>query len=360
MRTVPLDLIGLWRATELPALQPSQWTGLLGQARQALLLPRLAQRCIEQGWTDRIPAQPRAYLEGAARAAASKRERVRWEIDRIGDALGTAGAPVVLLKGAAYVAADLPPARWRMFGDVDVMVARSSLAAAELELMARGWVQDSRDAYDDSYYRTWMHELPPFKHVWRNTWLDLHHAISPPTSRYAVDSNVLWPELQPVAGHVGLWVLSDRDLVIHCAVHLLLDGELPHGLRDLMDLRDLLQHFGGQPGFWESLVDRARTLGVLPLLIYATDQLQRLFGELPHADLAASPLSRFPRSARRRAMETLLSAALQPPVAGQDDRRARIARFVLYVRAHAIRMPLHLTLPHLARKAWFRLMKRGD
>jgi hypothetical protein len=354
------DLIGLWRATEWPGLQPAQWTGLIGQARQALLLPRLAQRCIEQGWMDRIPEQPRAYLEGAASAAACKGQRVRWEIDRIADALRSIGAPVVLLKGAAYVAAGLPPARWRMFGDVDVLVPRGSLNQAELELMARGWVQETRDAYDDSYYRTWMHELPPFKHVWRNTWLDLHHAISPPTSRYAVNSALLWPELQRVPDHPGVFVLSDRDLVLHCAVHLLLDGELPHGLRDLMDLRDLLQHFGGQPGFWASLVDRSQALGVTALLIYATDQLQHLFGALPHADQAAGALSRFPRSLRRRAMARLLGAALRPAMAGQDDQGARFARFVLYVRAHAIRMPLHLSLPHLARKAWMRLTRRGD
>jgi len=30
------------------------------------------------------------------------------------------------------------------------------------------------------------------------------------------------------------------------------------------------------------------------------------------------------------------------------------ARWLLYVRGHALRMPLHLVLPHLLRKAWLR------
>ena len=50
----------------------------------------------------------------------------------------------------------------------------------------------------------------------------------------------------------------------------------------------------------------------------------------------------------------LFSRALRPEHPTCDDLRTRIARFVLYVRAHYLRMPLHLLLPHLIRKAYVR------
>jgi hypothetical protein len=34
-------------------------------------------------------------------------------------------------------------------------------------------------------------------------------------------------------------------MVLHSATHLFYDGELNHGLRDLVDLDDLLRHFSG-------------------------------------------------------------------------------------------------------------------
>ena len=44
-------------------------------------------------------------------------------------------------------------------------------------------------AYDQRYYREWMHELPPLLHVRRQTALDVHHAIAPETARgSAIDS----------------------------------------------------------------------------------------------------------------------------------------------------------------------------
>ena len=154
------DLISAAVTAEQPIpLAPRQWEVLLSQSRRSRLLARLAWRYRERGWLEQVPPGPRQHLLGALRVVGRQRDEVLWEIDRLRAALQHLRVPVVLLKGAAYIAADLPPWRGRLFADVDIMVPRSSLAVVESSLMAAGWIAEKLDPYDERYYRDWMHEL---------------------------------------------------------------------------------------------------------------------------------------------------------------------------------------------------------
>ena len=144
-----------------------------------MLQARLATRFVEQASMADVPQGPRQHLESALRLAERQRHEVLWEVDCVRRALAGVDTPVVLLKGAAYLAADLPPARGRLFADVDIMVDRRQLVAVENALFAAGWISQERNAYNDRYYRRWMHELPPMRHVHRGTTIDLHHTITP-------------------------------------------------------------------------------------------------------------------------------------------------------------------------------------
>jgi hypothetical protein len=53
-------------------------------------------------------------------------------------------------------------------------------------------------------------------------------------------------------------------------------------------------------------------------------------------------------------MAWLLAIALRPNHPSCDGPWTPLARWLLYVRAHWLRMPLRLLLPHLLRKAWER------
>ncbi|MFN7611484.1 MAG: nucleotidyltransferase family protein [bacterium] len=349
-------LTPLWRASALPPLTLPQWALLISQARQARLLARLATTLQDRGELPAVPEAPRRYLEGALATAERQRNQVRWEIDRLRVALADIDGPIVLLKGGAYVAAALPPARGRLFGDIDFMVPQAQLPAVEGSLLAGGWTHQSLDPYDDRYYRRWMHELPPFKHVWRHTWLDVHHTITPPTSRHAVEAAPLFAAAVPVPGLPRFAVLAPCDMVLHSAAHVMLDGELPHGLRDLLDLDDLLRHFGARdPGFWPALAERAAALKLDPLLMLALRQLEHITGTVAPPSVASSfvPLAR-PRPWAR----SLLARVLRPMHPSCDDPSTRCARRLWYIRSHYLRMrPLQLA-GHLGRKAATRLLTR--
>jgi hypothetical protein len=160
------DLLSpLWRQDRLPALDGAQWESLLSQARRARLDGRLARLCHDRGWLEQLPPGPRTHLRSALRRLERQHNEVRWEADALRRAIGHLPTPIVLLKGAAYVMAGLPPARGRLFTDVDILIGRDQLRQAELALLAAGWVAKRLDPYDERYYRDLMHELPPLHHV---------------------------------------------------------------------------------------------------------------------------------------------------------------------------------------------------
>jgi len=349
----PSLLEAFWAApAQPPRLDVRQWETLLGQARQARLLARLAAHCHDQGWMSLVPAGPARHLENGLRLADRQQHEVRWEVNRICHALSAIDGPVVLLKGAAYLMAQLPAARGRLFSDIDVLVPSSRVADAENALFAAGWISFERDRYNQRYYREWMHEVPPLRHIQRNSYIDLHHTITPPTSRFKVDGATLLERVVAIDESQKLFVLTPADMVLHSAVHLFQEGEFGHGLRDLLDLKDLLQYFEKQQDFWPGLFARADALGLQIPLHHALFHIQRLFGYAPPADWDRQVRQLAPAAPAKLMMAWLLGLALRPAHPSSDTRWTGLARWLLYVRSHALRMPLHLVIPHLVRKAW--------
>jgi hypothetical protein len=316
----------------------------------------------EHGLLDAIPAQARERLEWTRVRAERHRQAVAWEVSKIRQALGGVEPRLVLLKGAAYVLAGLPAARGRLFSDIDILVAHELLGQVEGELMLGGWVSNHLDAYDQRYYREWMHELPPMQHAKRQTVIDVHHAILPRTAQARPDPAKLRAAARPLAGQPGLYVLAPADMVLHSAVHLFHEGEFNHGLRDLFDIHRLLLHFGAQPGFWDELPARAHELGLERPLFYALRYCGRLLHTpVPGATLAAAEGGR-PNRLLLALMDQLFGRALLPDHPSCADWFSASARFLLYIRGNWMRMPPLMLARHLFHKAFLspRPAQRAD
>jgi hypothetical protein len=327
------------------------WDVLVRQARRAQLLARICWLLQERGLLQQVPDQPRAHLE-AARVVSDKQDRaIRWEVNRIRHALQRVGIPVILLKGAAYVMAELPPARGRLFADVDILVPKEKLPEVEAALMLHGWAATLHDAYDQRYYRTWMHELPPMTHVKRETTIDVHHTILPETARLRPDPRKLRAAAQHVAGYADLQVLAPADMILHSATHLFHDGELEHGLRDLADLDSLLRHYSAEADFWSHLANRAQQLDLARPLYYALRYTRRiLHTPVPDSALEMARAGE-PFWLGALFMDALFLRALRPDHASCADFFTPAARWLLYLRSHWLRMPPLLLVRHLLHKA---------
>jgi hypothetical protein len=329
------------------------WNALLALGRTAGLLARLAVLLDEHDALACVPKRPRQHLIGERTLAEKHARDVRWEVRCISEALAPIGVPVLLLKGAAYLLAELPAARGRMFADVDILVPRDRLADVEAALKAHGWNFDSElDPYDEAYYRRFMHQIPPMAHRGRGTSIDVHHTIVPETAQLSVDATLLRAAAVTVAPNVQ--VPAPADLVLHSAVHLFNDGSFDRALRDLDDITRLLHHFNADPGFAPALRLRASRLKLVRPLFYALRYARRLLAA-PIDERLLAGLPGVPILPQMQMMDALFLPVLEAPYYRCRGAQAAVAAFMLYARSHYLRMPPRLLLPHLARKAWRRM-----
>jgi hypothetical protein len=245
----------------------------------------------------------------------------------------------------------LPAARGRLFSDVDILVPKASLPAVESALMLAGYATTHHHPYDQRYYRRWMHELPPMQHIKRLTALDVHHAIVPETARAHPDTAALFRAAVPVAGWDGVHVLAPTDMVLHSATHLFHNEDFSHGYRDLVDIDQLLRHFGGDAAFWTALTRRATHMDLGRPLHYALRWSSRLLGTpVPEAALRDNAANA-PGAVAAGLMDVLIEHGLRPTM---GRRSTRIARRMLFLRGHWLKMPMPLLAWHLTAKAFRR------
>lgn len=355
-QTVHLDLAAdvLAHPEQLAGLSLAHWDRLVRQARQADVLARIASRLESEAALSSVPKAPRAHLEAALLLAQAQRDEVQREVGHLARLLNAMGLPLVLLKGAAYLMAGLQAAQGRLFADIDILVPRARLPEVESALMLAGWATSHHSAYDQRYYREWMHELPPMWHAKRGTTLDVHHAILPLTARLHPRSELLLDASVAAQGDPGVRVLAPADMVLHSMSHLVHNDELSHGLRDLSDLDLLLRQFGSRPGFWSGFVARTETLGLQRPAFYALDAVRERFATpIPEAVTTAAshwapprPLAVLMAALWRRGLRSHHPSARLPGTSA--------ALFALYVRAHWVKMPPGLLVRHLATKGWKR------
>jgi len=326
------------------------WDLLLRQAAAAGLLSRIAVQAETLGLNTCVPDVVQPHLTAARTLANKQRQAVRWEARRVAQALAGIDCPVLLLKGAAYAIADLPPAAGRLFGDIDILVPRAQLGQAEAALMLAGWHTQKQDDYDQRYFRRWMHELPPMTHIRRGTVLDVHHNLLPETARNGTQAAPILAAAQALANPPGLHIPANTDLVLHSACHLFHEGEWGHGLRDLVDLDALLRAFATEPTFWATLLARAKILNLGRPLYYALDCCQRWLQTPIPAHVIADCPNR-PPAWQRAIMRNLFDAGLGSAHRSCHGRLPNLAALALYVRGHYLRMPWHLLLPHLLHQA---------
>lgn len=353
------DLINILEDPRISSrLTLRQWDRLLSIAREKNLLSRLAHSLSAQRLAGNIPDRVEAHLLSAQNLATHQHQGVIWETRHIADALAPLGIPVVLLKGAAYVLSELPAAKGRLFGDIDILVPKNTLNAVEAALMKHGWTSTGIDPYDQRYYRKWMHELPPMTHRIRATSIDVHHNILPETAKYNLNICTLLQSATQLPGS-GFYVLSPCDLVIHSATHLFHDGDFHNGLRDLHDLSLLINHFAiEQENYWHRLQARAMEIGLEKPVFFAVRYARILL----RLSCPAKIENELQRAAKVGALRLhILDRAFLSVIGGTSQTGGQslrnMAALLLYIRAHMLRMPPLLLAQHLVRKAILRSFK---
>lgn len=272
--------------------------------------------------------------------AGSDHRMLQFEMNRLEYALSGCAITPIILKGGAYVARGKKAGKGRRVSDLDILVSEAELTEVEAKLLEAGWEphEETDNPYDQSYYREHMHELPPLRHKKRGTILDVHHRLLPKTARYSVDVAMMQSMAKPLKGK-RLKTFNDTDLFIHSAVHAFGDGSFDTPARSLVELYLLYDELTAEDK--NQLPLRARKVGATVPVSIALWAIGCFFS----VDTAREHAIRLMKFKRHYLLRwAIKSKALVGPLSA-------LAKSFLYIRSHYLRMPLHLLIPHLARKA---------
>jgi hypothetical protein len=336
----------------LPTLNKSQWQTLLAQANTSQLVARI--NYLMDLYQFEKPNYVKWHLESSYKIAEKQRKQAVVEFVEVPRSLKTVASQLVFLKGAAYIAKNLPCSFGRTFSDIDVLVKKDELKRIETVLKFSGWLKTEIDDYDELYYRTWMHEIPPLYHVSRGSVLDVHHNILPSTNKHMPNSASFSFSNVEVENVGTIQTLDDIDLCIHMAVHLFTESEFHHGLRDISDFDMIMRHFQkSDDNFTITLVERAKCLGLYEYI--------RLAIRYSHIILATPlPKNTLNSLQANSSFNTFIQDFCFSHIFKPNHRSCRtwhmsIAEFILYWRGHFLRMPARLLIPHLMKKSYMRV-----
>lgn len=348
LRLIRLALQDPAGATDLPAAELDLLLQLLRHVR---LHGRFAADLKNNGVFESLPLIAQNQLDSILAYAEARKRVALWELNRV--AWATRDRPdlnLVLMKGCAYILLGLPIAAGRIFADVDLLASEDQLPEIEGLLNRRGWKTRELSPHDDNYYRLWSHELPPIVHVERDVEIDIHHSIVPRTARLKPPSEKLLENSQAISDS-RYRVLAAADLVLNGMVHLMFDSDLAYKLRDLVDIDGMCRHFAADnPDFWNELTDRAAELGLGRPLYYSLRYAAQLLDTPVPIEVARKAKKWAPLAPVRWLMDRLVPLAILPEHPLHPSRRASLARLLLYMRSHWLRMPPWLLAYHLTYK----------
>lgn len=354
------------------SISPAQWSAILGSARRSRSIGHLALRLAQAGVLHDVPQRVLEHFESAAFVVRRQRQRLRWELFELADALRAYGGPVILLKGAAYEVQSLPLARARLAGDVDLLVPRVDIEEVERRLSSRGWRSAELGDYDERYYREWSHEIPAMMHPDRGLEVDVHHSIGPalPGDSAAVaglvgaSREVSWQVLPGRPIERRFRVLQPIDQLVHLAIHTYGGSDLSLRLREVMDFDLLFRTYCGPvpDGLGEGsveatgLLDRARELGQARAMWWTLHHARRWLGT--PVDSAMLTGSGRPWRAAVAAMDWMSDRSMLPGVRQRRTSAEFAAELALLTRYQWQRLPVRRLVPHVLHKVRRRLL--GD
>lgn len=314
-------------------LNDGDWVALITMARAETLMGTLAYRLKDK----KVPKLVENIISDALIDSEYQYRSALWEVDCARRALESYDGPVVLMKGSAYAAAGIEASHGRSIGDLDIMVSEGGLKEVESLLIKAGWEWVKEDDYDDAYYRDYMHELPPLIHKERDRMIDVHHTILPKTAKPNPNALAMIADAIPIED--GHYIFMPEDMVCHCAAHLMADGDLAGGLRNLWDMHCLLSDFSGAAGdFWMRLKQRAQQHELWDAVHLSARQANALYGTPIPTDWMQWSLR-----------DTLFQKRLLARNSWGQQRH-KLLRFAFYIRSHWLRMPPLMLTKHLLTK----------
>jgi hypothetical protein len=320
----------------------SQWQSLIRILRGADLLATFYYLLQRNSLLGSIPPYALKHIESAKIYADRQAHQVRNESKALSLLLAKSDIQPVFLKGAAYVLRQDINHYGRVMSDIDILVKKSQLNAVEDVLQKNDWAESKLDDYDQQYYRKWAHELPPYKHIYRGTSLDIHFTLLPPITGIDIDEVELFANIQETEN--GKLVLPPNLLVLHCIIHLFFNEDFSKSLRDVLDIHMLVAQLEATEGL-DGIIALSKSMGFYNELYYALSVRDLVFQtESIKIYQLAMPKN---HALTNFFVKKILYRAIMPHHDLVFNRWNNVARFIMYIRGHLLKMPVKILIPHM-------------
>ncbi|MEH6473200.1 MAG: nucleotidyltransferase family protein [Halopseudomonas sp.] len=341
-------IISIFKGNLKTDLSINEWERIIFILRECDTLPMAYESSKISGTLNNYPEYAIKHMHAAQIYSKRQAQQVRYECTEIAKTLEETGIQPVFLKGAGYTLRNSRNSLGRIYTDIDVLVPKHQLNAAEKALNRHSWSTKRLNNYDERYYRQWSHEIPPMFQIHRGTVLDLHHNIVPPMGRKAKDISSLLSQTVLTTG--GFKVLSPEATVLHSSAHLFTNEDFSHGFRDLIDLYVLISDFESDT-FWEKLLLLAYKTELTLELYYALTCC-KFYWELNIPDDINTDLRTKHKNILTAFNICIFKLGLQPHHPLIQEKKHSLACLLIFIRGHWKKMPKHLLLFHIISKAW--------
>ena len=330
----------------------NQWQNLVLILRHQQLLACYSARFKQTVFFERIPTRIQRHFLNADILATNHKMQVKYEAAELTRDLSDQGGELIFLKGAGYTLANAAVGEGRIYNDIDLLTDRETIEGVEKKMRLLGWLSQELTSHDEKYYRKWAHEIPPLRHGKRGTIVDIHHNIVPLISGRQIQPSLFMQ--QSVKTPEGFQVLSAPAMTLHSLIHLFFNEEVKKGYRDLIDIHTLMMS-NNYKEFWLGLIRLAKETGFGLELFLACRYCHRFLGtQIP--DYAGNAIAQF-RPWNIDFLDFIYTNTLQPNHPICQPKFFGLAEFLILLRGHFQKMPLHILIYHLFTKSGVAIMQ---
>ncbi|MDT0593624.1 nucleotidyltransferase family protein [Glaciecola petra] len=303
----------------------------------------------------KLPKAFALHMRSVQQFSFAQQTQTQLACTQLADALLHSGIKVTLLKGAAYILGEKQNALGRLISDIDILVPKLKMPQLEAFLKDNGWQAVVLEDYDEKYYREWSHELPPYTHLESGVTLDIHHTLIPESSGKIINVDLLFENSTQMAAN--LFVPDNCHLVLHSAIHLLLNDDIEKGLRDCFDLHLLLTEIAKQDKTTD-LVELFIQSNCERELVILLNLLTHLFDKdtQPYCKLMSDKIAQL--TPFEKIKVTCLYHAIFPQSRYLENSTNSLARFYVYTSGHLSKMPLPKFIKHITYKTYRGIVKK--
>lgn len=330
-----------------------QWQQLILILRNQQLLACYSAEFKRLGIFEQIPVQTQRHFLNADTLTKNHEQQVKFEVAELLNTLSRSQRKyLIFLKGAGYTLSDGKVGQTRIYNDIDILTNKSAIDGLEKRLCVFGWLSEELTEHDEKYYRKWAHEIPPLRHGKRGTIIDIHHNIVPIISGRHIDADKF--AAHSVTTPEGFQILSYAAMTMHSLIHLFFNEDVEKGYRDLIDIHTLMTfHSDGE--YWQELIALAKETGFELELYLACRYVHKILETKIPENITEQIDSCRPWNLGY--LDFMYMRALKPSHPICRPKLFGLAEFLILIRGHFQKMPLHILIFHLTTKSFVGITK---